>query len=187
MEQEAVGTKNSRWYLVGLAPLVFGIISYVITITHFADPGKIQWISWGLLLWVCPLTAVAGGIVLLSLPRNRFAVSAVVAWISNGPLLPALFDSKEMLTLQQFHHFVSAVVLLVILYHWRKIWSTKGFFFGVFSYYAFVLITVNLSGGVVNFLEPFKEKGVPPMWMGLIFAVISIVIFLWYKPGLRRK
>jgi len=75
---------SPNWHWVGLLPLAFGILSYVITITHFADPWKLQWTSWGLLLWVCPLTAVAGGAVLLLFPRNRFVLSALVAWISNS-------------------------------------------------------------------------------------------------------
>lgn len=176
---------KTKWYLVGVLPLVFGILSYIITISRFADPWKLQWTSWGLLLWACPLTAVVGGMVLLLFSHNRFAMSALIAWILNGPLLPALFDSREMLQLQQFHHFVSAAVLLVILYHWKEIWSTKGILFGVVSYYAFVIITVNLSGGVVNLLEPFK-KIEPPMWQGVISAILSVLIFLWHKLSFKR-
>lgn len=172
------------WHWIGLLPLAFGILSYIITITHFVDPWKLQWTSWGLLLWVCPLTAVVGGIVLLLFPRNRFVISAVVAWISNGPLLPAL--SENNLSLQQFHHLVSAVVLLVILYHLREIWSLKGILFGLASFYAFVIVTVNLSGGEVNLLAPFKESGLPPMWLGIIFAILSVVIFLWHKLSSKR-
>ncbi len=175
---------SPSWHWVGLLPLVFGILSYVVAITRFADPWKLQWTSWGLLLWACPFTAVVGGALLLSLPRNRFAISALVAWISNGPLLPAL--SENNLSLQQFHHLVSAAILLVILYHIREIWSPKGILFGLASYYAFVIITVNLSGGVVNLLQPFKESGLPPMWLGIIFAVLAVVIFLWPKPGLKH-
>ncbi len=172
---------SPNWYWFGLLPLVFGILSYLITIAHFADPWKLQWTSWGLFLWACPFTAVVGGALLLFLPRNRFAISALVTWISNGPLLPAL--SENNLSFQQFHHLVSAAVLLVILYHIREIWSPKGILFGLASYYAFVIITVNLSGGVVNLLQPFKESGSPPMWLGIIFAVLAVVIFLWSKPG----
>ena len=29
---------SPRWHWVGLLPLVFGMLSYIITITHFADP-----------------------------------------------------------------------------------------------------------------------------------------------------
>ena len=47
---------SPNWHWVGLLPLVFGILNYVITIMRFADPWKLQWTSWGLLLWVCPLT-----------------------------------------------------------------------------------------------------------------------------------
>ncbi len=175
---------SPRWHWAGLLPLMFGLLSYIITITRFADPWKIQWTSWGLLLWVCPLTAVLTGIVLLSFPHNRFVISAVAIWIFNGPLLPAL--SENNLSLQQFHHLVSAAVLLVILYHLREIWSPKGILFGLASFYAFVVITVNLSGGVVNLLNPFKESGPPPMWLGIIFAILSVVIFLWYKSGFKH-
>jgi len=167
---------SPNWHWVGLLSLVFGILSYVITISHLADPWKLQWASLGLLLWACPLTAVVGGMVLLLFPRNRFVLSALVAWISNGPLLPAL--SENNLSLQQFHHLVSAAVLLVILYHIREIWNPKGILFGLASFYAFVIITVNLSGGAVNLLQPFKESGLPPMWLGIIFAVLSATIFL---------
>ncbi|MFH1353839.1 MAG: hypothetical protein ABIH36_00990 [bacterium] len=173
------------WHWVGLLPLMFGVLSYIITITHFADPSKFQWISWGLLLWVCPLTAVAGGAVLLLFPRNRFATSAVIAWIFNGPLLPAL--SENNFSLQQFHHLVSAAVLLVILYHLREIWSSKGILFGLTSYYAFVIITVNLSEGMVNLLAPFRESGLPPMWLGIIFALLATAIFIWHKLNFKRK
>ncbi len=65
-----------------------------------------------------PLDSSHGGIVLLLFPHNRFTVSAVTAWIFNGPLLPAL--SENNLSLQQFHHLVSAAVLFVILYHLRE-------------------------------------------------------------------
>src|SRR3989344_7784421 len=173
---------SPNWHWVGLLSLVFGILSYTITIIRFADQWKLQWASWGLLLWVCPLTAVAGGMVLLLFPRNRFVVSAVVAWISNGPLLPAL--SENNLSLQQFHHLVSAAGLLVILYYIREIWDIKGALFGLASCYAFTIITVNLSGGAVNLLKPWQE-GVPSLWAGVIFAVLAIAVFLWYKLSLK--
>ncbi|MFH1036620.1 MAG: hypothetical protein V1756_00935 [Patescibacteria group bacterium] len=175
---------SPNWHWVGLLPLMFGLLSYIIAITHFVNPWKFQWASWGLLLWVCPLTAVLTGIVFLSSSRNRFVISAIAAWIFNGPLLPAL--SENNLSLQQFHHLVSAAVLLVILYHLREIWSPKGILFGLAGFYAFVIITVNLSEGVVNLLQPFKESGPPPMWLGIIFAILSIATFLWYKPGFKR-
>jgi|SRR3989344_27804 len=175
---------SPNWHWVGLLSLVFGILSYTITIIRFADQWKLQWASWGLLLWVCPLTAVAGGMVLLLFPRNRFVVSAVVAWISNGPLLPAL--SENNLSLQQFHHLVSAAVLLVILYHIREIWDMKGILFGLASYYAFVIITVYLSGNTVNLLRPWRESGLPPLWLGVIFVILAVAIFLWHKPDFKR-
>lgn len=169
---------NLNWYLIGLLPLVFGILSYIIAIARSVPP-------WNL-LWVCPVTAVATGIVLLFLPRNRFAISAILAWIFIGPLMPALFETIDMLQLNQFHHFMSVLALFVILYHWKEIWSTKGFLFGLASFGAFVIITLNLSGGVVNLLDPFKKSGLPPMWIGIIFAILSIIIFLWYKPGFKH-
>ena len=175
---------SPNWHWVGLLSLVFGILSYTITIIRFADQWKLQWASWGLLLWVCPLTAVAGGMVLLLFPRNRFVVSAVVAWISNGPLLPAL--SENNLSLQQFHHLVSAAVLLVILYHIREIWDMKGILFGLASYYAFVIITVYLSGNTVNLLRPWRESGLPPLWLGVIFVILAVAIFLLHKPDFKR-
>ncbi len=159
------------WYLIGLLPLALGIISYVISIANSVP-------LWGF-LWVCPVTAILIGIILPS--RNRFAISALVAWIFFGPLMPALFDTINMLQLNQFHHFASAAVLLVILYHWREIWNTKGFLFGVTSFGAFVIITVNLSGGLVNLLEPSKVL-TPPIWIGVFSAVLSVAILLWHKP-----
>lgn len=175
------------WHWVGLLPLAFGLLSYIITIAHFAEPWKLQWTSWGLLLWVCPFTAVMTGAVLLLLPRNRFAISTVAAWIFNGPLLPAL--SENNFQLQQFHHLVSVAVLLMILYHLREIWSPGGILFGLASFYAFVIITVNLSENMVNFLQPFKESGPPPMWLGTIFAILSVVIFcgINWASNMRRK
>ncbi len=175
---------SSRWYLIGLLPLAFGILSYFVTIAHLADPWKFQWTSLGLLLWVCPFTAVVGGTVLLLFPRNRFILSALIAWIFNGPFLPVLTENN--LSLQQFHHLVSAGVLLVLLYHIREIWNIKGVLFGLVSYYAFTIITVYLSGGAVNLLRPWRESGLPPLWLGIIFAILSIVIFLWYKLSFRR-
>jgi len=180
----AINLKNN-WHLVGLLPLAFGLLSYGITISGFDDPWKLQWTSWGLLLWTCPLTAVATGVILLSLPRNRFAISAMAAWILTGPLLPALFNAREMLQFQHFHHFVSAITLLIILFNWKQIWNTKGFLFGISSFYTFAIITFNLSGGVVNFLEPF-EGIEPPMWHGAIPGALAIIIFLWYKLSFKR-
>jgi len=161
------------WHLVGLLPLVFGLVSYVIAIANSVP-------LWGF-LWVCPLTAILTGIVLPS--RNRFAISALAAWIFNGPLMPALADTANMLQLSQLHHFMSAAVLLVIMYHWKEIWDGKGILFGVASFYAFVVITLNLSGGVVNLLEPLKNAATPPLWYGAALAVLSVAILLWYKFG----
>ena len=175
---------NSRWYLIGLLPLAFGILSYFITIAHLPVPWELQWMSLGLLLWVCPFTAVVGGTILLLFPRNRFILSALVAWIVNGPLLPALTENN--LSFQQFHHLVSAGVLLVILYHMREIWNIKGALFGLVSYYAFTIITVNLSGSAVNLLRPWRESGLPPLWLGITFTILAVAIFLWYKPGFRH-
>lgn len=178
IKTQGVKKLNLDWHLIGLLPLVFGILSYIIAIARSVP-------LWGL-LWVCPVTSVAAGMVLLFLQRNHFAISAAAAWIFFGPLNPALFETIDMLQLHQFHHFMSALALLVILYHWREIWSAKGFFFGLASFWAFVIITLNLSGGVVNLLEPFKKIGLPPMWMGIIFAMLAAIIFLWHKPGFRR-
>ena len=135
-----------NWHLVGLLPLAFGILSYIIAITRSVS-------LWGF-LWACPVTAVATGVVLLFLPRNRFTISTAAAWILNGPFLVAIAETISCLQLDQFHHIMSAVVFFVILYHWREIWSTKGFLFGVTSFYAFTIITVNLSGSMVNLLRP---------------------------------
>jgi len=170
---------NPGWHWIALFSLSFGILSYIITIAHFIDPWKFQWSSWGLLLWVCPLTAVIGGMILLFFGHNRFVVSALIAWIFNGPFLPVL--SENNLQLQQFHHLMSAMVLLVILCHIREIWNPKGILFGLASFYAFVIITVNLSGGMVNLLKPWQESVPPPLWVGIIFALLSFIIFLWYK------
>jgi len=165
------------WHLVGLLPLALGIVSYIIAISRSVP-------LWGL-MWVCPITALMTGLVLLFLPRNRFAVSALAAWIFNGPLMPALAETSEMLKLEQLHHFASAFVLLVILAHWREIWSTRGILFGIASYYAFTIITFNFSGGMANFLKPFKAYQ-PPLEAGIVFAIAAVIIFLWYR-GLRRK
>ncbi len=170
------GFWKQDWYLVGLVPLALGIVSYIIAISRSVP-------LWGL-MWVCPLTALMTGLVLLFLPRNRFAVSALAAWIFNGPLMPAIFETREMLQLEQVHHFASAFVLLVILAHWREVWNTKGILFGIASYYAFTIITFNLSGGVANLLTPFKTLN-PSLEAGIVFAVAAVVIFLWY--WLRRK
>ncbi|MBU2638589.1 MAG: hypothetical protein KJ955_06450 [Nanoarchaeota archaeon] len=178
IKEKRVKKLNLDWHLIGLLPLAFGILSYIIAIARSVP-------LWGL-LWVCPVTAVAAGMVLLFLPRNRFAISLIVAWIFFGPLMPAIFETVDMLRIHQFHHFMSAVALIVILFHWKDIWNAKGFLFGLASFWAFVIMTLNLSGGVVNLLDPFKKGVLPPMWIGVIFAILSAIIFLWHKPGFKR-
>lgn len=167
-----------KWHLLGLVPLAFGILSYIIFLSRSVP-------LWGL-FWACPITALMTGLVLFFIPQNRFAVSALAAWIFNGPLLPALAETSEMLQLEQLHHFASAFVLLVIIAHWKEIWNTKGILFGIASYYAFTIITFNLSGGVANFLTPFETHS-PPLEAGIVFAIAAVVIFLWYKNFGRKK
>lgn len=140
------------WYLVGLLPLTFVILSYAMAVTNYiAHPFN----PWGLLS-TCPVTATLLGLALLS--RNRFAISATAFWV-HAPLSFVL--AEPMLTLQpeHLHHIMSVATLFVILYRWREIWSTKGLLFGVASVFAFVIITSNLSGGTVNSSPPAYKAG----------------------------
>jgi cellobiose-specific phosphotransferase system component IIC len=167
------------WYLVGLLPLVFVIVSYVMAVANYiAQPFNL----WGLLS-ACPVTAVLLGLALLS--RKRFAISAVTPWL-HAPLSFVLMDPLLNLQPEHFHHIVSVAVLFVILYHWKEIWNTKGFLFGITSVLAFVIITSNLSVGVVNSSPPGLQGGPPPMVLGMVFAILSVMIFFWHKPGFRR-
>ncbi len=166
------------WYLIGLLPLAFGTLAYILAIVQYypdliADPVTFL---WGFLS-ACTVTAVLLGITLLS--RSRFAISAVIPW-TNAPISYVLTQTMESFQLGQFHHILSVAVLVIILYHWREIWNTKGFLFGIASFLAFVTLTFYASGEIANtFSAP------PPLWVGIVSAIAAVAIFLWY--WLRRK
>ncbi len=55
---------------------------------------------------------------------------------------------------------------------------------------AFVIITNYLSGGTVN--NPGGGNRVPtmppmpPIWIGILFVILSTLIILWHRPGFNR-
>jgi hypothetical protein len=173
------GFLKPDWYLVGLFPLAFGILSYILAIANHAE-------GWGLLS-ACNVTAVLLGVALLT--RTRFAISGIMFWI-HAPLSFLLAQPSLSFQLQHFHHLVSVAILFVILYHVREIWITKGILFGPTTFLAFVIITNYLSGGTVN--NPGGGSRVPtmppmpPIWIGILFAILSALIFLWHRPGFNR-
>lgn len=162
---------NYDWYLVGLLPLAFGILSYIIAIIDHS--------SFWQFFWVCPVTAIATGLIVLS--RNRFAISAIIVWISNGPLLVILFETNKIFAVKQFHHIFSVLILFIILYHWKKTWNAEGFLFGSYSFYAYVTITSNLSGGAINLLGQIWGLNKLTLYLGIFFVVLSVAIFLWHN------
>ena len=178
-----------RWYLIGLLPIAFGLLSYAIfahrTFTGYRPlPGEIS-LDFGdpwQLLWACPITAILVGVALLA--RRRLAISALLIWVLMAPLMSVVTKPVEMLKLPQFHHYISVAMVPFILYHHKTTWSTKGVLFGFFSFNAFGIITNNLSGGAINF--PGEPGVFQPLWLGVAFAIFAAVILFLYEEILRR-
>jgi hypothetical protein len=162
---------NNDWYLVGLLPLSFGILNYIFVV--------IDHNSFWEFFWICPLTAVATGLAVLS--RNRFAISATIAWLFNGPFFVILFTINKITDIKQFHHIFSVLTFFIILYHWKKIWNAKGFLFGSYSFYAYITITSSLSDGEINFLNQFLWPSQFLLCLGIFYTIASVAVFFWHR------
>lgn len=164
-----------NWRLIGLLPIVFGTVYYVFNI--------INHVGLWYFFWVCPAVAIATGFFVLL--KNRFGMSAAIVWISSGPLLPVLFETRKSLQPWQLYHFFSVIALFTILYHLKETWNAKGFLFGVASFYSYILLTSYLSKGEINLLGQWWAPDKTMLYLGIFFAILSVGIFLW--NNLERK
>ena len=169
--------KNVNWYLIGIFPIFFGILCYISDVVRRVN-------FWDY-LWICPVIAIASGLILLS--RNRFLISATIAWLALGPLLAFLFYPIENSRLWQFYHPASVIVLFAILLNIKKIFEPKGFVFGLTSFYTYILITSYLSGGKINMLGEWRELNGFTLYFGIFFAAMSAVVLLWQCFGKPNK
>lgn len=164
---------DKNWYsIAGLMLLFFGLLR------HFAIYVKIKDITDWDYFWVCPLAAVLAGIAFLL--RDKFLMTAACVWIVVGPLSIVLFETEKCFSAIGFHHIISVLVLILAILHWKETWNSMGMIFGLISFYAYMLITSNLSNGAVNLLDD------APLWMGLIIAGIAILIFVEYKLSFKK-
>jgi len=160
-----------NWHFIGLLQITAGIISYIY--------GFIKEIDLWHFFWVCPMVAVITGILLLL--KNRFGISAGIVWIICAPLLAFLANPIKAFELWHIHHFISVVVLILILFHLQKIWNPKGFAFGLTSYYSYIMITSYMSSAKINFFYGWYGHGEKILYLGIFFAASSILIFFWDK------
>jgi hypothetical protein len=164
---------DTNWYHIGFVSFIFGLVCYFFDISLHVSP-------WAL-LWVCPVTAILGGFIVIS--RNRFLISASVAWFAMAPLAVFLFRPDFIFQLWHFHHVASVIVLLVILYHIKEVFEPKGLMFGFTSFSAYVMITAFISRGKINIIDPWWVPHAHILWIGVIFAVLSIIIYYWHCVG----
>jgi len=163
---------NKHWNLFGWVLLFAVLLRYLTTFNTAKDN------IWDA-LWVCPITAISAGIALLF--KDKFFISATTVWIIVGPLSTVLVSPEICFSLIGFHHFVSVFALILVFFHWKEIWNPKGLIFGITSFYAYMIITSNLSGGEVNLLND------APFWLGIFLSIISFLIFCWSKGNLKNK
>jgi hypothetical protein len=161
--------KKYDWHLVGWIPIVFGIISY-----FFGLSNHVPLCSF---LWVCPLAAILSGIAVLL--RNNFFISASIMWIIGGPLVVLLASPKQVLQLWHVHHLVSVIMLVIILYNFKKIWNPKGFAFGLTIFYAYIGITSYFSNGMINFACEWWGVNKIILGLAVFFAVLSVALLVW--------
>jgi len=167
---------SENWHFIGLLQITAGIISYIY--------GSIKEIdSWDF-FWICPLVAIITGILLLF--KNRFGISAAIVWIICAPLLAFLSDPLRAFQLWHIHHFISVIVLFMILFNIKKIWNPKGFAFGLTSYYSYIMITSYISSGRINLFYEWFGYGKIILYMGIFFAVSSVIIIFWDKSDKNR-
>lgn len=159
------------WHLVGLLPIVFGIVYYIYNILNHIE-------FWNF-LWVCPAVAILAGFFVFS--KNCFGMSAAIIWISSGPLLTVLFETKKSLQFWQLYHIFSVVILFIILYHAKEIWNVRGFLFGSASFYSYILITSYFSKGKINLVGDLWVIDERMLYSGIFFAILSVLFFLWDK------
>lgn len=169
--------KIYNWRFIGLLPIVFGIVYYIFNIINRVEP-------W-FFLWVCPASAIMAGFFILF--NNRFGMSAAIVWISNGPLLAVLFETKKSLQFWQLYHFFSVIALLAILFHLKETWDARGFLFGSASFYSYILFTSYLSKGKINLLGEWWVPDKTMLYLGIFFAGVAATIFLWSILGREEK
>lgn len=158
-----------NWNFIGLLQIAVGITGYI-----FGFLNNVQ--LWDY-LWVCPVVAIITGFFVLF--KNRFGMSAGIVWIICAPLLAVFYDIKKALQFWHIHHILSVIVLLIILYYLKETWNLKGFLFGLTSFYAYMGITSYLSSGEINMACDWFGCGKIILYLGIFFAVLSVIIFLW--------
>lgn len=161
------------WHLIGLLPIVFGILCYFLNV--------INHMGWWNYFWVCPVTAIITGFAVLL--RNRFIMSSSVVWVSSGPLPAVIFYTQRSFELWQLYHIFSVITMLAILYHFREIWNLKGLIFGLTIFYSYIFTTSYLSGGRINMIGQLFKLGDKALYLGIFFAILSVAIILWDKSG----
>jgi len=162
---------SENWHFIGLLQIATGIISYVY--------GFIKEIDSLDFFWICPLVAIITGILLLF--KNRFGISSAIVWIICAPLLAFLSDPVKSFEIWHIHHFISIIVLILILFNLKKIWNPKGFAFGLTSYYAYLMISSYLTLGKINLFYEWFGFGKIILFMGIFFAISSVIIIFWDK------
>lgn len=165
------------WHIVGFLPIIFGIVYYIFNFINSVE-------LW-FFLWVCPATAIMAGFFILF--KSRFGMSAAIVWISSGPLLAVLFETKKSLQLWQLYHFFLVIALIAILYHLKETWDAKGFLFGSASFYSYILLTSYLSKGRINFVGEWWPVNETMLYLGMIFAATAAAIFLWKVLSRNKK
>jgi hypothetical protein len=176
MRNQLLKNISENWHFIGLLQIVAGIVSYIYGFIKEID-------SWNF-FWICPLVAIITGTLLLF--KNHFGISAAIVWIICAPLLAFLANPIKAFEIWHIHHFISVIVLLLILFNLKKIWNPKGFVFGLTSYYAYIMITSYMSQGKVNFFYGWYGHGEKILYLGIFFAVSSIVIIFWDKSDKNK-
>ena len=159
---------SENWYLIGLLQITAGIMGYFFGFLNDVE-------IWEY-LWICPLVAIITGFFVFF--KNRFGMSAGIVWIICAPLLSFFNDIERAFELWHIHHLISIIVLILILFNIKKIWNPKGFAFGLTSYYAYMMITSYISSGEINLFYEWYGYGDKFLYLGIFFAVSSIIIIL---------
>jgi len=162
---------SKNWHFIGLLQIVAGITGYI-----FGFLNNVQ--LWDY-LWVCPVVAIITGFFVFF--KNRFGMSSAIVWIICAPLLAVLNDVTKTFQVWHIHHLLSVIILLIILYNFKKTWNPKGFLFGLTSYYSYIMITSYISSGKINLFYEWFGYGKKILYTGIFFAFSSIVIFFWDK------
>jgi len=172
MKKNTFLKKINNWRLIGIVLLLSGLLRYLVA---FYSPGENTF--WNM-FWVCPLAAVLAGMAILL--KDKFLISGSFIWMVTGPLSVVLFETDKSFSLLGFHHLVSVIALILILFHWKEIYNPEGIIFGVISFYAYMMITSSLSNGAVNLFDSV------PIQFGLFLALVSILIFWWNRSTFKE-